>query len=354
MQKGPQQSIELGFENVGSWAALLPKNKDYATDTSTSSHMILMSSRTENTNFVSSHTWKVFSFGHNLSALDQINEPKRPSEKPLCLPLQDVYKIGGIGTMTEEGANIIVNSEHQGLIMTYLIRHSFWLMGLTWLELSPLIGRKHRKNLLVLQAEFASHEIHFPILRELCFICGQIEILSEPIDETLDIDTTEEEAKELTNQCEQFMPSALLYLQKRKEAYNKTLRIVRYISINLICLWNLDVKQLIGRRFSDAKAVSLLLTKKSSSVLALRQYINNRQMATSVVDLVFTFSSIDSIHHCSSLNPFYEDEAYVHGEGSADEHDNSVVAQNATHYTYGTHMRKRQTMKWTKQDTELF
>ncbi|XWS55785.1 hypothetical protein CRYUN_Cryun09bG0030500 [Craigia yunnanensis] len=34
-----------------------------------------------------------------LEALDQINEPKRPSDKPLCLPLQDVYKIGGIGTV---------------------------------------------------------------------------------------------------------------------------------------------------------------------------------------------------------------------------------------------------------------
>jgi len=34
-----------------------------------------------------------------LDALDQINEPKRPSDKPLRLPLQDVYKIGGIGTV---------------------------------------------------------------------------------------------------------------------------------------------------------------------------------------------------------------------------------------------------------------
>ncbi|XWS73741.1 hypothetical protein CRYUN_Cryun02cG0154700 [Craigia yunnanensis] len=32
-------------------------------------------------------------------ALDQVNEPKRPSDKPLRLPLQDVYKIGGIGTV---------------------------------------------------------------------------------------------------------------------------------------------------------------------------------------------------------------------------------------------------------------
>ncbi|XP_059446791.1 uncharacterized protein LOC132178364 [Corylus avellana] len=34
-----------------------------------------------------------------LDALDLISEPKRPSDKPLRLPLQDVYKIGGIGTV---------------------------------------------------------------------------------------------------------------------------------------------------------------------------------------------------------------------------------------------------------------
>jgi elongation factor 1-alpha len=34
-----------------------------------------------------------------LEALDQITPPKRPMEKPLRLPLQDVYKIGGIGTV---------------------------------------------------------------------------------------------------------------------------------------------------------------------------------------------------------------------------------------------------------------
>ncbi|XVE61744.1 hypothetical protein DITRI_Ditri06bG0064300 [Diplodiscus trichospermus] len=34
-----------------------------------------------------------------LEALDQINEPKRPSDKPLCPPLQDVYKIGVFGTV---------------------------------------------------------------------------------------------------------------------------------------------------------------------------------------------------------------------------------------------------------------
>jgi len=34
-----------------------------------------------------------------LEALDAITEPKRPVDKPLRLPLQDVYKIGGIGTV---------------------------------------------------------------------------------------------------------------------------------------------------------------------------------------------------------------------------------------------------------------
>ena len=34
-----------------------------------------------------------------LEALDAIEPPKRPVEKPLRIPLQDVYKIGGIGTV---------------------------------------------------------------------------------------------------------------------------------------------------------------------------------------------------------------------------------------------------------------
>merc|ERR1739838_735336 len=34
-----------------------------------------------------------------IDALDSINPPKRPTDKPLRLPLQDVYKIGGIGTV---------------------------------------------------------------------------------------------------------------------------------------------------------------------------------------------------------------------------------------------------------------
>ena len=34
-----------------------------------------------------------------LDAIDAIEPPTRPSDKPLRLPLQDVYKIGGIGTV---------------------------------------------------------------------------------------------------------------------------------------------------------------------------------------------------------------------------------------------------------------
>jgi len=34
-----------------------------------------------------------------ITALDNLDQPKRPKDKPLRLPLQDVYKIGGIGTV---------------------------------------------------------------------------------------------------------------------------------------------------------------------------------------------------------------------------------------------------------------
>merc|ERR1711971_1364453 len=34
-----------------------------------------------------------------IEALDKVTPPKRPTDKPLRLPLQDVYKIGGIGTV---------------------------------------------------------------------------------------------------------------------------------------------------------------------------------------------------------------------------------------------------------------
>jgi len=34
-----------------------------------------------------------------IEALDEIVPPKRPTDKPLRVPLQDVYKISGIGTV---------------------------------------------------------------------------------------------------------------------------------------------------------------------------------------------------------------------------------------------------------------
>merc|ERR1712126_680264 len=40
-----------------------------------------------------------FEFETLLDALDCIQPPTRPTDKPLRLPLQDVYKIGGIGTV---------------------------------------------------------------------------------------------------------------------------------------------------------------------------------------------------------------------------------------------------------------
>lgn len=58
-----------------------------------------------------------------MQCLDNIKPPKRPSEKPLRLPLQDVYKIGGIGTVpvgrVETGtikSGMIVNFAPQNLV----------------------------------------------------------------------------------------------------------------------------------------------------------------------------------------------------------------------------------------------
>ncbi|XP_061347073.1 elongation factor 1-alpha isoform X2 [Gastrolobium bilobum] len=51
-----------------------------------------------------------------LDALDQINEPKRPSDKPLRLPLQDVYKIGGIGTVPVGRVETVIIMNHPGQI----------------------------------------------------------------------------------------------------------------------------------------------------------------------------------------------------------------------------------------------
>ncbi|XP_024970427.1 elongation factor 1-alpha-like isoform X2 [Cynara cardunculus var. scolymus] len=51
-----------------------------------------------------------------LEALDAITEPKRPSDKPLRLPLQDVYKIGGIGTVPVGRVETVIIMNHPGQI----------------------------------------------------------------------------------------------------------------------------------------------------------------------------------------------------------------------------------------------
>jgi elongation factor 1-alpha len=34
-----------------------------------------------------------------IEALDMVDQPKRPTDKPLRIPIQDVYKISGLGTV---------------------------------------------------------------------------------------------------------------------------------------------------------------------------------------------------------------------------------------------------------------
>merc|ERR1712098_926053 len=43
--------------------------------------------------------WKFETPKYYVTAIDAIDPPSRPTDKPLRLPLQDVYKIGGIGTV---------------------------------------------------------------------------------------------------------------------------------------------------------------------------------------------------------------------------------------------------------------
>ena len=52
-----------------------------------------------------------------LEALDNANPPKRPSDKPLRLPLQDVYKIGGIGTVP--GGRVETGIIKPGMVCTF-------------------------------------------------------------------------------------------------------------------------------------------------------------------------------------------------------------------------------------------
>jgi len=52
-----------------------------------------------------------------LKALDAIPTPKRPLDKPLRLPLQDVYKIGGIGTVPV--GRVETGSIKPGMVVTF-------------------------------------------------------------------------------------------------------------------------------------------------------------------------------------------------------------------------------------------
>jgi elongation factor 1-alpha len=67
--------------------------------------------------------WKVSKGGKEVTgvtimeALDNIEPPKRPSDKPLRLPLQDVYKIGGIGTVPV--GRVETGTIKAGMIVTF-------------------------------------------------------------------------------------------------------------------------------------------------------------------------------------------------------------------------------------------
>jgi elongation factor 1-alpha len=52
-----------------------------------------------------------------LEALDSVNPPKRPTDRPLRLPLQDVYKIGGIGTVPV--GRVETGSIKPGMVVTF-------------------------------------------------------------------------------------------------------------------------------------------------------------------------------------------------------------------------------------------
>merc|ERR1719370_1454045 len=52
-----------------------------------------------------------------LEAMDAIAQPDRPKDKPLRLPLQDVYKIGGIGTVPV--GRVETGSIKAGMVVTF-------------------------------------------------------------------------------------------------------------------------------------------------------------------------------------------------------------------------------------------
>jgi len=45
-----------------------------------------------------------------MDALDNIDPPKRPTDKPLRLPLQDVYKIGGTFAASKSFMSITISA----------------------------------------------------------------------------------------------------------------------------------------------------------------------------------------------------------------------------------------------------
>jgi elongation factor 1-alpha len=51
-----------------------------------------------------------------LEAIDVIERPSRPSDKLLRLPLQDVYKIGGIGTVV---GRVETGTTKAGMVVTF-------------------------------------------------------------------------------------------------------------------------------------------------------------------------------------------------------------------------------------------
>merc|ERR1719231_1067058 len=58
-----------------------------------------------------------YSGPHLVQALNKIKPPKRPTDKPLRLPLQDVYKISGVGTVPV--GRVETGKIKKGLICTF-------------------------------------------------------------------------------------------------------------------------------------------------------------------------------------------------------------------------------------------
>ena len=56
-----------------------------------------------------------------LDALDAILPPSRPTEKALRLPLQDVYKIGGIGTVPVGRSELSRWTTHNIIRSTFVV-----------------------------------------------------------------------------------------------------------------------------------------------------------------------------------------------------------------------------------------